>query len=270
MILDDIVMKKIAFLEKQKKRIPLKRLEKIALSGLKEIDKNNFILNLKKDGISIIGEFKNASPSAGDFDSKIDLRSRIAEYNESVDAISCLTEVDYFKGSIEYFEQIKKLTQLPILRKDFVIDEYQIFESKAIGASALLLICAILDDNQLSYFYDLARSLQLDVLVEVHDEKEMERALKLDARIIGVNNRNLNDFKIDLDTTKRLRKLVGDDKVFISESGIYSLYDIEYLADTQIDAFLVGQFLMEAWQPSLVAKNIKNTYKKGRDVVYEN
>ncbi|SDY08524.1 indole-3-glycerol phosphate synthase TrpC [Lachnobacterium bovis] len=270
MILDKIVEKKIVFLEEQKKKISEDEMKSMALSIKEKPTNTTFYSNLKKDGLSIIGEFKNASPSAGDFDSKVDLASRIDFYSKSVDAISCLTEVDYFKGSIEYLKQIKQLTSLPILRKDFMIDEYQFYEAKIIGASAVLLICAILDDYQIKYFYKLARSLDLDVLVEVHNENEMERALKINPRIIGVNNRNLNDFSINLDTTRRLRKMVDDEKIFVSESGIYTPGDISYLSDVKIDAVLVGQMLMESFNPEETANTIKNIYNERRVVAYEN
>ena len=138
-----------------------------------------------------------------------------------------------------------------------MIDEYQFYEAKAIGADAVLLIAAILDDVQMKGFYELARSLGLDALVEVHDEEEMERALKLDARIIGVNNRNLKDFTISLDNTKRLRGMVAADKVFVAESGIVTDADVLTLKDYRVDAFLIGRAFMEADNPKELAKRWK-------------
>lgn len=179
--------------------------------------KHGFYQALSKSGISIIGEFKNASPSLGKIKSKINLLDRIDEYNESVDAISCLTEEDHFDGNVDYLKKIRTITELPILRKDFMIDPYQFYEAKAIGADAVLLIAAILDDAQMKDFYQLSKELELDALVEVHDEKELERAMKIDADIIGVNNRNLKDFTISLDTTVQLSKLVPEDKVLVAE-----------------------------------------------------
>ena len=219
MILDTIVGDKKNRLNTQKKVTPLyemrMRAEKVQASAGN--DRVSFYHNLSKDGISIIGEFKKASPSAGDIKSTVDLKTRIAEYNESVDAISCLTEEDHFKGSVEYLEQIRSKTKLPILRKDFMVDEYQFYEAKVIGADAILLICAILDDFELKAFYQLSDSLGLDALVECHSEDEVERALELGAEIIGVNNRNLKDFTISLDTTRKLKKYIPDDKIiFIS------------------------------------------------------
>lgn len=218
----------------------------------------SFYKALAKPGISIIGEFKKASPSLGAIQSKINLTDRIEEYNASVDAISCLTEEDHFCGNVDYLKEIRAMSPLPIIRKDFMIDEYQFYEAKVIGANAILLIAAILDDVQMKDFYDLATELGLDALVETHDEKEMERALKLDAEIIGVNNRDLRDFTIKLDTTKRLSAMVPDDKIFVAESGIVSDEDVKFLKDSRVDAFLIGRAFMEAENPKKLAQHWKN------------
>ncbi|MCR4990788.1 MAG: indole-3-glycerol phosphate synthase TrpC [Lachnospiraceae bacterium] len=247
MILDEIVKDKTIRLKEHKKAYPLSEAVKDAENMLKDPQRNKdlFYENLKKPGISIIGEFKKASPSLGKIDSRIDLTERIDEYNDSVDAISCLTEEDHFCGNTQYLKTIRSITSLPILRKDFMIDEYQFYEAKAIGADAVLLITAILDDEQMKAFYSLSRELKLGVLVETHDEYEMERALKLDARIIGVNNRNLKDFSINLENTGRLRKYVPNDKVFIAESGIMTDEDVRYLKQVGVDGFLIGRAFME-------------------------
>ena len=221
--------------------------------------KNAFYQALAKPGISIIGEFKKASPSLGTIESKINLIDRIEEYNASVDAISCLTEEDHFHGSVDYLKEIRKMSPLPIIRKDFMIEEYQFYEAKVIGADAILLIAAILDDAQLKDFYDLATELGLDALVETHDEREMERALKLDAEIIGVNNRDLRDFTIRLDTTRRLSKMVPQDKIFVAESGIVTDDDVRFLKESRVDAFLIGRAFMEAENPRELALR----WKKG-------
>lgn len=255
MILDDIVADKKIRLTEHKARISETEMKKLAAAYQKE--EHSFYEALKKPGLSIIGEFKKASPSLGNIPQKMELMERIAEYNASVDAISCLTEEDHFHGNVEYLKQIRAKSGLPILRKDFMIDEYQFYEAKAIGADAVLLIAAILDDAKMKGFYDLARSLGLDVLVEVHDEEEMERALRLDARIIGVNNRNLKDFTISLDNTKRLRHMVGKDKVFVAESGIITDEDVLVLKEQNVDAFLIGRAFMEADNPKELAKHWK-------------
>ena len=255
MILNDIVADKKRQLPEHKKRVP--EAEMRSMAEHMTVEGGRFREVLGRDGISIIGEFKNASPSLGKIKSKINLDERIQEYNTSVDAISCLTEENHFHGNIGYLQQIRKISRLPILRKDFMIDEYQFYEAKVIGADAVLLIAAILDDAQLRDFYQLAGELGLDALVEVHDEQEMERALKLDADIIGVNNRNLKDFSIDLATTARLRKLVPEDKIFVAESGITCDDDVRYLKECRVDAFLIGRALMEAEHPREVAERWK-------------
>jgi indole-3-glycerol phosphate synthase len=246
---------------------------------IKTREANCFYNHLKKPGLSIIGEFKKASPSLGTITSKIDLMERIAEYNASVDAISCLTEEDHFHGNVEYLKEIRARisflidvgldylslsrakSQLPILRKDFMICEYQFYEAKVIGADAVLLITAILDDAQMHDFYQLARELELDVLVETHDEAEVERAMKINPRIIGVNNRNLKDFTISLEHTRRLRPYVPEDKVFVAESGITGDEDVRFLRDCGVDAFLIGRAFMESENPKALAQKWKELYQ---------
>lgn len=256
MILDEIVADKKKRLPEHKAKISEQEMRRMA-----EEEKRvgaSFFQALKKEGISIIGEFKQASPSLGKIDSKIDLTERIDEYSQSVDAISCLTEEDHFLGNAEYLKKIRKMTELPILRKDFMIDTYQFYEAKVIGAQAVLLIAAILDDAMMKDFYQLTGELGMDALVEVHDEKEMERALKLDAKIIGVNNRNLKDFTISLETTKRLSKYMPKEKVFVAESGIVSDDDVKFLKECNVDAFLIGRAFMESENPKELAKRWKS------------
>lgn len=263
MILDKIVEDKKIRLPQHKARISPETMRSEAEAQVKQERADHkanglFYEALAKPGISIIGEFKKASPSLGQIQSKINLTDRIEEYNASVDAISCLTEEDHFNGNVDYLKEIRKMSLLPIIRKDFMIDEYQFYEAKVIGANAILLIAAILDDVQMKDFYDLATELGLDALVETHDEAEMERALKLDAKIIGVNNRDLRDFTIKLDTTKRLSKMVPEGKIFVAESGIVSDEDVKFLKDSRVDAFLIGRAFMEAENPRELARHWKN------------
>lgn len=262
MILDQIVADKKIRLVEHKARIDEGTMQRLALEEVKNPSKAaaTFYDNLKKDGLSIIGEFKKASPSLGKITEKIDLMDRIDEYNASVDAISCLTEEDHFHGNIDYLKQIRAKSALPIIRKDFMIEEYQFYEAKVIQADAVLLITAILDDVQMRDFYQLARELKLDVLVETHDEWEIERALKIDPRIIGVNNRNLKDFTISLENTKRLRPYIPSDKVFIAESGIMDDNDVRFLHEVGVDGFLIGRAFMEADNPKELAKRWKQIY----------
>ena len=256
MILDKIVEDKKARLIEHKNVISLTEMKKLSDETEKKSDRS-FYDNLKKDGISIIGEFKKASPSLGKIESKINLTERIDEYNSSADAISRLTEEDHFCGNVDYLKQIRSITELPIIRKDFMIDEYQFYEAKVIGADAVLLITAILDDVQMKDFYQLSVELGLDVLVETHDEHEIERAMKIDPQIIGVNNRNLNDFSISLETSGRLKKYIPDDKVFVAESGIMTDEDVLYLKQIGADGFLIGRAFMEADNPGELARRWK-------------
>ncbi len=259
MILDQIVADKKIRLPEHKAKISESEMRRLAEQEIKRAS-HTFYENLAKPGLSIIGEFKKASPSLGQITSQIDLMERIDEYNASVDAISCLTEEDHFHGSVEYLKQIREKSELPIIRKDFMIDPYQFYEAKAIGSDAVLLITAILDDVQMRDFYQLARELDLDVLVETHDEYEIERAMKIDPRIIGVNNRNLKDFSITLETTKRLRKYIPADKVFVAESGIMGDEDVKFLSEVGVDGFLIGRAFMEAKEPAVLAKRWKDMF----------
>ena len=260
MILDDIVADKKIRLAEHKKRIDLQAMRRLAKQ--QETTDRSLYENLKKPGISIIGEFKKASPSLGTITSKVSLTERIADYSASVDAISCLTEEDHFYGHVDDFKEIRKQTALPMIRKDFMIDEYQFYEAKAIGADAILLIAAILDDAQMKDFYALAYELGMDALVETHDEAEMERALKINPRILGVNNRNLKDFTISLENTRRLRPYVPADKVFVAESGIMGDEDVQFLNSCGVDAFLIGRAFMEAEDPKTVAQHWKQIYEE--------
>ncbi|MCM1385815.1 MAG: indole-3-glycerol phosphate synthase TrpC [Bacillus sp. (in: Bacteria)] len=255
MILDEIVADKKKRLIEHKARISEEEMKELAADCDRE--SISFYQALAKDGLSIIGEFKKASPSHGKMDNKIELTDRIDKYNASVDAISCLTEEDHFLGSVDYFKKIRAITPLPMIRKDFIIDPYQIFEAKVIGADCILLIAAILTDRELKMFYELAYALGMDVLVEVHDETEMMRAIGLDAKIIGVNNRNLKDFTIDLHTTKKLAQMMPKETILVSESGVTKDEDIIFLKQTGVDALLIGTVFMEAKEPELLAKKWK-------------
>ena len=159
-------------------------------------------------------------------------------------ALSILTEEDFFMGSVEYLKDVKEVTSLPILRKDFIIDEYQIYESKLIGADCILLIASILSDRQIDDFIKIAEKLELDYLIEVHDEIELKRVEHFKDALIGVNNRNLKTFEVDLDNSVRLRNLFKQKNIFVAESGIKSKKDIDYLKKNNLRVFLIGESLM--------------------------
>lgn len=208
---------------------------------------HSFYQALKKEGMSYICEVKKASPSKGLIAPAFPYLEIAKEYQEAgAAAISCLTEPFYFQGSDRYLQEITAAVDIPVLRKDFTVDEYMIFQAAAYGAAAVLLICAILNDEQLKEYRELAEKLGMDALVEAHDEEEAERALKSGARIIGVNNRDLKTFQVDMQNSIRLRKLAPENVVFVSESGIKTSDDIQKLYDNQVDAVLIGETLMRS------------------------
>ena len=206
-----------------------------------------FYSALSKPGISYICEVKKASPSKGLIAEDFPYLDIAKEYEAAgASAISCLTEPYWFLGRDEYLYDITESVSIPVLRKDFTVDEYMIYEAKALGAAAILLICAILTDRELKEYSHKAYELGLDCLVEAHDEEEIRRAKAAGANIIGVNNRNLHDFSVDQGNALRLRKLVGDDALFVSESGIQTDEDIQMLRGAKVDAVLIGETLMRA------------------------
>lgn len=250
MILDDIVIRKKQTLAESTFNLENKNFPKI----------ESFYKALAKPGLSIIGEVKKASPSKGLIKPDFDAVAIAQEYENAVDAISVLTEEHYFLGSPKYLTQVHEVVKLPIIRKDFIIDERQIIEARQIGASAILLIVAILTQDKLVEFLQLAQSLGLDALVETHDEQEVERALLANSKIIGINNRDLRDFKVSLDTTTRLRKLIPKDIIVVSESGINTAEDINTLKEASVDAILVGESFMKCESISKKAKEFKSVY----------
>lgn len=201
----------------------------------------------EKDGISFICEAKKASPSKGVIAEHFPYVDIAKEYERAgADAMSVLTEPFFFQGADQYLAEIRKEVSIPLLRKDFTVDEYMIYEAKRLGADAILLICSILSDMQLQEYAGIARELGLSALVETHDEKEVEMALKANAKIIGVNNRNLKDFTVDIDNSVRLRKLVPAEIMFVSESGMKCRADIKRLEDNGTDAVLIGETFMRS------------------------
>ncbi|BBJ28085.1 indole-3-glycerol phosphate synthase TrpC [Athalassotoga saccharophila] len=240
MILDEIVNYKISLVEKKKKSMPL---EKIKVTNGERRDFKSSI----SSSFSLIAEIKQSSPSKG-FIRSVDpaLQAQIYE-NSGVDAISVLTEDKYFNGEDRYVKIVKDSCTKPVLRKDFIVDTYQIFESLAIGSDAILLIVAILG-KKLEEFYTLATSIGLYPLVEVHTYEEMRMALDCGCEIIGINNRNLKDFSVDLKTTERLMKYIDDKKIIVSESGIRDLEDIRYVKSLGVNAVLIGETLMRMYE----------------------
>lgn len=253
-ILKEIIREKEKEINRQKQIVPLKTLkQKIAtlpptrdfLSAL--TSPNTYLPRQYPRQISLIAELKKASPSRGvikeDFDPQI---MAISYERAGASAISILTEEKFFQGNLTYIQEVKKVTKLPILRKDFILDSYQIYESMAAGADAILLITSILPHNYLKRFLSLAQTLNLHCLVEVHNLGELKRVLNTSAQIIGINNRNLKNFKVDLKTTAELTKFIPEDKIVVSESGIFTSSDVKFLKEAGVDAILVGEALMLA------------------------
>lgn len=246
MILDDITAAVSKRLAADKAAISPEEMKQLALKAPKPVG-YPFEQALSQPGLSFICEVKRASPSKGLIAPHFPYKEIAKEYEAAgVSAISCLTERDYFQGSIDYLKDIASQVSIPVLRKDFIIDEYQIYEARANGAAAVLLICAILDDDTLRRFFALADSLGLSVLVEAHDEQEVRRAIAAGARIIGVNNRNLKDFTVSLSTSCHLRPMVPHSILFVAESGIKTAAHTKTLREHGVDAVLIGETLMRA------------------------
>tara|TARA_Y100000992_G_scaffold241684_1_gene172581 strand:+ start:752 stop:1498 length:747 start_codon:yes stop_codon:yes gene_type:complete len=242
-ILQTIVANTKANLAHKKAELSLEQIK----SSLEDLDlpRGRFKDNISNKDEAIIAEIKKASPSAGVIAEEFDPVKKAIEYEAfGASALSILTEEDFFMGSVDYLKEVKKITALPILRKDFIIDEYQIYESKLIGADCILLIVSILSDQQIEDFVNIAKKLGLDYLIEVHDENELNRVEHFEDALIGVNNRNLKTFEVDLDNSVRLRNSFKQKNIFIAESGIKSREDMDYLKLNKIKVFLIGESLM--------------------------
>lgn len=243
-MLNKIMAQKREEVEQRKKSLPLSCLKELIAQGEATLD---LALALEDTHTRLIAEVKRASPSRGvlcpDF-KPVELAKKYAHGGAA--AISVLTETNYFEGSLNHLAAIRQEIDLPLLRKDFIFDPYQIYESRAYGADALLLIVAALSQEQLGEFLSLSHSLGLNCLVEVHNEGEVERALHSQARIIGINNRDLTTFTTDINTTRRLLPLIPQGKIVVSESGIRSRSDVEKLKGWGVNAVLVGEALVTA------------------------
>lgn len=244
-ILDKLAASAKARCEAAKGKIPPEEIRRLAENTPK--GDFGFEKALKKPGMSFICECKRASPSKGLIAPEFPYLDIARDYEAAgADCVSVLTEPEWFLGSDRYLEEIAHTVGIPCLRKDFTVDEYMIYEAKLLGASAVLLICSILDAEQLNEYIGVADSLGLSSLVEAHDEREIAAAVGAGARVIGVNNRNLKDFTVDTGNSGKLRSLVPDDIVFVSESGVSDAGDVKRLYDAHVDAVLIGEALMMA------------------------
>ena len=243
-ILEEIAEKTRERIRKEKLQFPLDQLKALAEKAPQQ---PSFLEALKKPGMSFICEVKKASPSKGIIAEDFPYLEIAKEYEAAgASAISCLTEPEYFKGDKRYLKKIAETVSIPVLRKDFTVDPYMIYEAKVLGATAVLLICALLPEETLKEYLETAHSLGLSALVETHDEAEVAQAMRAGARIIGVNNRNLKDFTVDIHNSERLRELVQENIVFVSESGIKTPEDVGRLYQNKTDAVLIGETLMRS------------------------
>lgn len=254
-LLTQIVENKKLELREDRLKLPLTEIK----ARLRDVESvRNFskaIAEPKGKSLNLIAEIKKRSPLKGTLIEELKVTTLSKRYEEGgAAAISVITEKKFFEGSPEYISLAKGASNLPVLRKDFLIDEYHIYEARYLGADALLLIAAILEPSVLSDFIALTSELGMSSLVEVHSEKELEKALKAEANVIGINNRNLRTFKVDLNTTFRIMKEIPDGKIVVSESGIYSRDDITRLADAGVHAALVGEAIITSGN---VVKKIK-------------
>lgn len=253
-ILEEIAEKTRERIRKEKLQFPLDQLKTLAEKAPQQ---PSFLEALKKPGMSYICEVKKASPSKGLIAPEFPYLEIAKEYEAAgASAISCLTEPFYFMGSDTYLREITETVDIPVLRKDFTVDKYMIYQAKAFGAAAVLLICAILNDQELLEYRELAETLGMDALVEAHDENEVARALKTGAKIVGVNNRDLKTFKVDMNNSIRLRNLAPDNVVFVSESGIKNAGDIAILERNRVGAVLIGETLMRSPDKKAALENL--------------
>lgn len=253
-ILEEIAEKTRERIRKEKRQFPLDQLKTLAEKAPQQ---PSFLEALKKPGMSYICEVKKASPSKGLIAPEFPYLEIAKEYKAAgASAISCLTEPFYFMGSDTYLREITETVDIPVLRKDFTVDKYMIYQAKAFGAAAVLLICAILNDQELLEYRELAETLGMDALVEAHDENEVARALKTGAKIVGVNNRDLKTFKVDMNNSIRLRNLAPDNVVFVSESGIKNAGDIAILERNRVGAVLIGETLMRSPDKKAALENL--------------
>lgn len=246
MILDQLAASTKKRVEQRKKEIPIEII-KAQAQALAATEEFPFEKALAAPGMSFICEVKKASPSKGLIAPDFPYLQIAGDYEAAgAAAISVLTEPEYFLGSDQYLKEIAQTVSVPVLRKDFTVDAWQIYEAKILGASAVLLICALLSEEQLQEFLEIAHSLGLSALVEAHDGEEIKMAVRAGARIIGVNNRDLKTFTVDVNNSVRLRSLVPADKIYVSESGIKSAADVSVLYQNGTEAVLIGETLMRS------------------------
>ena len=258
-VLSQIIAKKRERVEEAKRAVPLERLRSDALGKREPVPSHALRRALQSDGINIIAEFKRRSPSKGVIRDDADLASIVQSYKAGgAVALSVLTEEDYFDGSLADLQMARSTVDLPVLRKDFVFDEYQMFEAAAAGADAVLLIVSVLDDQQIKSLSRLAEELGMDALVEVHNSEEMDRAARCGAKLVGINNRDLRTFEVSLETSIQLAPLAPRDALLVSESGLKDAADLQRLKEHGFHGFLIGESLMRARCPEAALRDLRN------------
>lgn len=261
-ILDKILERKVQEIEERKKTVPQVRFEE----AVKVVTPPRDILAALRrdpDVVALIAEVKHASPSKGvliEPFNPVALGRTYAKYGAT--AVSVLTDEAFFQGSLEDMRNVRNAIDLPVLRKDFIIDSYQVYEGRAAGADAVLLIVAALEDGQLAELHALIRQLGMVALIEVHDAKELERAMRLSPRLIGINNRDLKTFKVSLETTERLANRVPDSVTLVAESGVRDSPDVRRLGAAGAHAVLVGEALVQAHERSRLVKRLSRQWRK--------
>lgn len=257
-ILERIAADKRIQVAQEKKRVSLEEMKEQALATTGKLPSFAFEEALKQKEISFICEVKKASPSKGVIAEDFPYVQIAKEYQEAGAAcLSVLTEPKYFLGSDQYLQDIRKVINIPILRKDFTVDVYQIYQAKVLGADAILLICALLDEIFIKECIEICDELGLTALVETHDEEEVDMAIRAGARVIGVNNRNLKDFSVDIENSTKLRGLAPKETIFVAESGIRTREDVAAFEAVQVDGVLIGETLMRAQDKKEKLKELK-------------
>jgi indole-3-glycerol phosphate synthase len=257
MILDTIAASTRLRIEKDKEVISPERMKELATLNTQN-EPFSFEKRLKQPGMHFICEVKKASPSKGVIAEYFPYLEIAKEYEEAgADCISVLTEPEFFMGSDVYLQEIKQAVHIPVLRKDFTLDEYQIYQAKALGADCVLLICALLSEEEIKTFISLCDQLSLSAIVETHDEDEVAMAVRAGARILGVNNRNLKTFDVNINNSLRLRSMVPEEILFVAESGIHSYLQVKELEDAKVNAVLVGESLMKSKKKKMMLDKLR-------------
>lgn len=252
-ILKKIIFRKMEEIQERCEKVPLRKMKQKAIMAASESTigfADAMQAKLDAGESAVIAEIKKASPSKGvlrDPFYPAEIAKSYAKHGAA--CLSVLTDKDFFQGSIAYLEEVREAVDLPIIRKDFIIDDYQVYESRVMGADCILLIAAAIGDAQMSELTETALGLGMDVLIEVHNEQEMERALRLPLPMIGINNRNLNTFEVSLETTIKMLDMIKDDRIVITESGILTKEDVQKMREHNVNSFLVGETFMRAENP---------------------